>query len=80
MAPSLLKKRKIRNRNLALMATALFATAVAAYYHSNFVTTTQDDSKLSCQEWMEELLNGHPNKSRITWRFRKQVFYILRIC
>lgn len=81
MAPNtpstLLKRRKIRNRNLLLFATALSATAVAAYYHANFVKTPQHTSKLRGQEWIYELLDGHPARMRDNLRVSKEGFLYL---
>jgi hypothetical protein len=64
MARSLLKKRKIRDRNLFLFASVLGATAAACYYRDNFVKNTQHNSKLTGIQWMYELLNHHPRRCR----------------
>jgi len=62
MAPSLLHRRRLRNRNLAVLTVALGAVVTALYYSSNFIKTPQHTSKLQGQEWMEELLNGHSDR------------------
>lgn len=63
MAPSLLlKKRKIRDRNLLLFATSSSVSATAIYYSANFLKNQQHTSSLSGQQWMAELLNGHPKR------------------
>ena len=64
MASPLLKKRRIRNRKIAVLTSALLATAFAFYFKANFIKTDQHTSELLGREWMDELLTGHPARMR----------------
>jgi hypothetical protein len=64
MASPLLKKRRIRNRKIAVLTSALLATAFVFYFKANFIKTDQYTSELSGREWMDELLIGHPARMR----------------
>jgi hypothetical protein len=62
MAPPILKRRKIRNKNLLALSTALTTTVATLYYHTNFDKIIQHNSKLRGKEWMKELLSGHSTR------------------
>src|ERR1700735_844936 len=59
------RKQRIRRRKFLLLACAFYGGAVAsAYYTLNFKKNRQHTLKLTGQEWMEELLAGHPKRIR----------------
>jgi hypothetical protein len=77
MAYSIVKKRRIRDRNLAACSAAFSAIAVSIYYSSNFDKKRQHTSRLSGKEWMKELLNGHPRRIRDNLGVSQESFYLL---
>ncbi len=72
--PSLLTRRRIRNRRLVILATILTATVAEQYYHLNFHRQQQHDSKLRGAQWIEELLSGHPKRIRDNMGVTKEGF------
>jgi hypothetical protein len=59
------RKQRIQQYNLVSLASAFYGGAVAStYYRLNFEKNPQHTSKLTGQEWMEELLAGHPKRIR----------------
>ncbi len=70
----LLKRRRLRNRNIALLCTT---SAAAYYYQSNFDKIPQHTSELSGKEWMEELLNGHELRIKNNLGISQEGFRVL---
>jgi hypothetical protein len=60
MAPTLLQRRNRRNRKIVATAAAFGTVAAAFYYTANYDKMKQHTSRISGQQWMDELLDGHP--------------------
>ena len=81
MSPSIYNKRKriqrIRNQNLLLLGASMAATATFLYYHSNYHKTPQHTGKLTGKKWMEELLSGHHQRSKVNLGISSEGFRAL---
>jgi hypothetical protein len=58
---------RIRQYNLLLLSGAFYGAVASTYYQLNIEKNAQHKSKLTGEEWMEELLAGHPKESETTW-------------
>ena len=70
-------KKKIAAAAGGMLTITAASTAVIAAYGSLFDKTVQHDSKLSRQEWIEELLRGHDGRFYNEMGMRKHVFWRL---
>jgi hypothetical protein len=73
----LLKKRRIRNRNIAVFTTLSAVSAGAYYYRVNFDKVVQHNSKLKGAQWIKELLTGHPTRMKNNLEVWKEAFLYL---
>ena len=74
------RRKNKRRRNLLLAVSASFAGAATAitYYGNNFEKNAQHTSRLSGQQWMEELLEGHHRRMKDNLGISAEGFSYLR--
>ena len=66
-----------RKRAAALAAALAAAVTVQQRFHSSFIKIPKNNSKLTGQQWLDELLSGHPQRFYDSMGMNKHVFRAL---